>query len=62
MTLLAGDHRFILLLAQGQLDRRPDGWRFGTKRIADHVVERLIAAGAAVRDGDMVQLAPGWRR
>lgn len=56
-ALLAGDHRFILLLGQGEIQRRPDGWRFGTRRIADHVVERLIAAGAAVRNGDRVRLA-----
>jgi hypothetical protein len=54
-ALLAGDHRFILLLGQGEIQRRPDGWRFGTRRIADHVVDRLIAAGAAVMDGDRVR-------
>jgi hypothetical protein len=56
--LLAGDHRFLALLAKGQLERRVDGWRFGTRRIADHVVERLINSGRAVRDGDRVCLAP----
>jgi hypothetical protein len=54
-ALLAGDHRFILMLGQGEIQRRPDGWRFGTRRIADHVVDRLIAAGAALRDGDIVR-------
>jgi hypothetical protein len=58
--LLAGDHRFIALLGMGAIERRPDGWRFGTRRIADHVVERLIAAGAAVLDGDVVR-ASGYR-
>ncbi len=55
--LLAGDHRFMLMLGYGALERRPDGWRFGTRRIADHVVERLINGGRAVRDGDRVRLA-----
>jgi len=57
-ALLAGDHRFILLLGQGEIQRRPDGWRFGTRRIADHVVERLIAAGRAERVGDVVRKTP----
>lgn len=56
--LLAGDHRFMLMLGQGQIQRRPNGWRFGTRRIADRVVERLIASGRAQRDGDRVRLAP----
>jgi hypothetical protein len=56
-VLLAGDHRFMLLLGMGQIERRPDGWRFGTRRIADQVVERLINSGRAVRDGDRVRLA-----
>lgn len=55
-ALLAGDHRFILLLGQGEIQRRPDGWRFGTRRIADHVVERLISSGRAELHGNRVRL------
>jgi hypothetical protein len=36
--------------------RTRGGWRFGTRRIADHVVERLIASCRAIVDGDLVRL------
>jgi hypothetical protein len=50
------DHRALKLLAYGPFLRRPGGWRFGTKCIADHVVDRLIASGRASREGDQVSL------
>lgn len=54
--LLNGDYRLLALIAHGHLELRDGGWRFGTKRIADHVVDRLINSGRAVRDGNAVRL------
>lgn len=49
------DRRIIVLLKHGSFEKRPKGgYRFGTKVIADHVVERLIAAGAAQREGERI--------
>jgi hypothetical protein len=42
---------FLRLLNHSPFERRPAGWRFGTRRIADAVVARLIASGAARVDG-----------
>lgn len=44
------------LLALGSFERRPHGWRFGTRRIADHVVDHLVAAGRARIAGDRLHL------
>lgn len=58
MRLLNSDFRFLRLLQQSAFERRSaGGWRFGTRRIADSVVERLIASGRARRDGDRIVLA-----
>jgi len=49
------DRRIVRLLKFGHFERRPrGGWRFGTKVIADHIVQRLIAAGAAELRDDRV--------
>ncbi|MBR1150137.1 hypothetical protein [Bradyrhizobium sp. JYMT SZCCT0428] len=49
------DRPIARLLEFGAFEQGPrGGWRFGTKRIADRVVDRLIAAGAASRDGDRI--------
>lgn len=45
------------LLKLGDLTLRGDRWRFGTKIIGAKVVDRLIDAGIAVREGDRVRLA-----
>lgn len=50
------DRAFLRLLKLSPFERRSGGWRFGTKRIADAVVGRLIASGAAVSDGERVWL------
>lgn len=50
------DHRIFLLLNMGPFERRKNGWRFGTKRIADQVVDRFIAAGVAVQEGNIVRM------
>lgn len=47
---------FVRLLRIAPFERRAGGWRFGTKRIADAVVGRLIASGAAVSDGKRLHL------
>lgn len=53
MTILVqGDKRFFRLVQLGELTRRDGVWRFGTKRIADHVVQRLADAGLIAIDGD----------
>lgn len=49
--------RYRDLLARGAFERRANGWRFGTKRITDDVVARLVAAGYARRDGNHIILA-----
>lgn len=52
--------QFILRLLDTQpLERRArGGWRFGTRRISDRVVARLIASGRAEVVGEKLQLVP----
>lgn len=57
MILLQGDTLFLRLLKHSPFERRPRGWRFGTKEISDVVVARLVASGRAVRVGDQVRIA-----
>jgi hypothetical protein len=54
------DRAMLQLLRFGAIERDAarDRWRFGTRRVANVVVERLIAAGLAVRQGDRVVRAP----
>ena len=57
MALKQDDYRILRLLKFAPLERRRrGGWRFGTRRIEDHVVDRLVEAGRARRDGDLVHL------
>ena len=56
MALFSSDYRFIKLLELSPFERQRGGWRFGTKRIADSVVDRLAASGRATIDGERVQL------
>jgi hypothetical protein len=57
MKIKQDDYRILRLLRMAPFEHRPRGWRFGTKRIEDQVVERLVAAGRAVRDGNEVRAA-----
>lgn len=51
------DAPYLRLLQLGDFVRRSrGGWRFGTKIVADQVVERLIAAGQAEIHGDRLRL------
>lgn len=43
------------LLDQGPFQRRRGGWRFGTRRISDAMVERLVAAGIARQSGEYIE-------
>jgi hypothetical protein len=45
---LAAERRALSFLQRGSLVRRSGGWRFGTARIPDAIVERLLEAGKAV--------------
>ena len=51
------DRAALRMLEMGHFERRPAGWRFGTRRIGDAVVDRLIAGGWAVRRGDRLELS-----
>lgn len=49
MTALdARERKYLRLLKMGPFERRRGGWRFGTNRIDDSVVDRLVEAGRAV--------------
>lgn len=50
------DRRYLRLLKMAPFERRRGGWRFGTNRLADIVVDRLIADGLVERDGDRILL------
>ncbi|MDA9406055.1 hypothetical protein XH80_04600 [Bradyrhizobium sp. CCBAU 45384] len=57
MTFSPEDRSYIRLLQLGPFNKRVrGGWRFGTKRISDAVVDRLVARGVASREGDRVEL------
>lgn len=50
------DRPIARLLRYGAFEKRAKGgWRFGTKVIADEVVDRLISAGVARRTGDRIE-------
>lgn len=54
------DRSYLRLLRIAPFERRPRGWRFGTKTIADAVVDRIVASGRAGSDGASVWLiTPG---
>lgn len=57
---LSAERRALSFLQRGSLVRRSGGWRFGTARIPDAIVARILAGGRAVRDGDLIwPVAPG---
>lgn len=43
---------YLRLLRISPFQQRSGGWRFGTRRMADSVVERLIASGRARIEGE----------
>ena len=57
MGLRTADRSVLGLMKLGPLERRGNSWRFGARTIADHVVDRLVALGRAVSDGQSVQLS-----
>lgn len=42
--------RVLRLMKFGPLERRPGGWCFGARRIADHLVDRLVERGSITRN------------
>lgn len=56
------DRRYLRLLQMAPFERRRGGWRFGTNRLADDVVERLLEADLVERDGDRILLPRRPRR
>lgn len=48
-TLNTQHHRVLAFLKLGALVRDRDGWRFGTARVGDSVVDQLLASGKVVR-------------
>lgn len=51
MVLPPSDYKYLTLLKLSPFERHPrGGWRFGTRRIAESVVTRLIASGRAASD------------
>jgi hypothetical protein len=51
-----GERRALLFLRRAPLVRRRGGWRFGTAKISDAIVDRLVASGEASIDGETVNL------
>ena len=49
------DFHLLRMLKLSPFQQRPGGWRFGTRRISDDVVARLIASGRArIEDGQLI--------
>ena len=55
MGLRTADRTILGMMKLGPLERR-GAWRFGTRTIADHVVDPLVDLGRAERVGDHAQL------
>jgi len=58
---LSAERRALSFLLRDSLVRRSGGWRFGTARIPDAIVERLVASGKALIDKAEVVLAARTR-
>jgi hypothetical protein len=55
MPLPPSYYKYLKMLQLGPFDRHQrGGWRFGTRKVADEVVERLIADGRAELQGERV--------
>lgn len=51
------DYKYLSLLKLSPFERHPrGGWRFGTRRIADSVVERMVACRRATIDTGQVRI------
>ena len=51
--LFNSDYRFLVLLKLSPFERHAaGGWRFGTRRVSDSVVARLVASGRARIEGE----------
>lgn len=50
------ERKYLRLLKMGRFQRRRGGWRFGTNRINEAVVLRLLDFGRVVRIGDTIML------
>lgn len=55
---LSAERRALSFLQRGSLVKRSGGWRFGTARIPDAIVARLVAAGKAIVGDDLLSLLP----
>lgn len=51
------DFHLLRLLKLSPFQQRHGGWRFGTRRISDSVVDRLIASGRARVEGGVLVVA-----
>ena len=52
MPLAPSDYKYLKLLELSPFERcQRGGWRFGTRRIAASVVDRLTVSGRAATDG-----------
>lgn len=58
----APERRALSFLRYGPLVRRERGWRFGAAGVPDAIVDRLMAAGMAERDGDRLFLSSAGAR
>jgi hypothetical protein len=56
---ISAELRAMSFLKRGSLVRRSGGWRFGTARIPDAIVERILDGGKAVREGDNIHRKTG---
>jgi hypothetical protein len=50
------EYYLVRLLRISPFERRRGGWRFGTRRIGESAVDRLLASGRVRRDGDRICL------
>ena len=62
MVLPPSDYKYLSLLKLSPFEQRGGGWRFGTRRIADSVVDRLTASGRAAIDGELLRLVSDPRK
>jgi hypothetical protein len=56
-TTKAG-RQHLAFLRNGPIERSGAHYRYGTKRVRAPLIERLLASGRVVRQGDQVHLAP----
>lgn len=54
LTPTTYERLYLRLLKLSPFQQRSGGWRFGTRRMADSVIERLIASGRARVAGEQL--------